>query len=152
MEAILKLLAAPFRNRIHLVTIVVIALLFGAFRLSGGDLDVRSKHRGSLDQAIRGESKTESPRPSRVAASAPNELDELIAGDEEAFFDPQAQMRRLTGDTTNAGVSPPARTAPRGGSSIDDLIDVRGATQPPPPKRPQNSGGLNDIEKLIGLR
>jgi hypothetical protein len=144
----LKIFIAPFVNRVHLVTILVVAMLFGVFRLSGGGIDVKSK------QVAR-------ERPTRGIEAAtreapPAELDEMLAAEDAAdMFNPQAQVRRLTGDSPEgrpaAPAKPPSRSAIDSTGSLDDLVDVRGVGEAPP-QRPKNAGGLNDIEKLVGLR
>ncbi len=47
-------LAAPLTNKIHITTIILVALLFAVFRLAGGGVDVKS----SLKQKLKDEANT----------------------------------------------------------------------------------------------
>jgi len=150
-----KIFAAPLLNRVHLVTILVVAILFGAFRLSGGGAGLKSKQL-SRERADRAPLEVEAPTRSTARVTAPIAADDILGIENEGdLFNPQAHVRRLTGGETEgrpaAPVKPPTRAASDSTESLDDLVDVRGVGESPA-KRPKNTGGLNDIEKLVGLR
>ncbi|MCB0321073.1 MAG: hypothetical protein KDD60_09115 [Bdellovibrionales bacterium] len=96
-------LTIPFKNRWHLVTICIFALLFGVWRASGGSVEVRSTGDRLLGDF--NSPRSTSPSQSRSPSSAPtsrSNVDSLING---------------------RGNSPqPARNSGnRGGSALDDI-------------------------------
>jgi hypothetical protein len=147
----LKVLAAPLTNRVHLVTIVVSAVLFGVFRLAGGELGMKALSNG----ADRGASPTSTERTSTVRRPAAldqqeSQLDSLLAKSPRLEYgkgDSAGSAERAP-----AAVRAPSRLSERS-PNLDELVDVGSA--PPPrqaPSRPREAGGLNDIEKQLGLR
>ena len=152
----IKLLTAPLTNRVHLGTIVGTAVLFGIIRLSGGGIALKSRTDvlGGSESTTAVERASSASRGAEKASSS--ELEEILndsggPGD----LDPQAQIKRLSGGAQRSGAGPrlPARTASGESESLEGLVDVKErAPAPKAPARSRDSGGLNDIEKLVGLR
>lgn len=117
---------APFRSKTHLVTLIIVAAVFGAFRLSGGSVTSTARLQRkapsltqSTDQAVR------SPH-----AIAPVDMDSL--------YEPEPIKR-----------TPPPRIAPQQGDSLlDSLSEPDAASQ----DHSKAKDDLNDIERKLGLR
>lgn len=155
----LKSLTAPLMNRVHLVTIVLGAMLFGAFRLSGGEIGMKSRT-PSADRSGAAAVSDRAPaatvrRPASLERGE-GELDAMLAKSPTLEFSPPTNSaRRSVGDSSArvpSSVRAPSRLGEDSGD-LDQLVDVgSGAGNRPAQARPRDNGGLNDIERQLGLR
>lgn len=123
-------LASPFRNSVHWVTILLLALAFMVLRMSGISIGV------GTDQA---------------GIKAPPAEIVLSAGAE----DDAAQRARLS-EGSRAKLQPPSKAK---SDLVDEILEpVRKEKQDQARKQEeeklikQNSGKLDDIERMLGLR
>jgi len=154
----LKILAAPLMNRVHLVTILLGALLFGAFRFSGGEIGMKSRQSPTERQsaAPAAERAQTVRRPANIEGEG-GELDAMLAKSPRLEFSSgQGAPRRPSQESvgrTPTTVRAPNRLA-EDSPDLDSLVDV-GSTntnRPTAPSRGRDNGGLNDIERQLGLR
>ena len=137
-----KNFVAPFTNRVHLITILLVSVLFATFRLSGGLLESRGAN--------------DSSRLRRESPSAPIMLDRTSSND--LLFDDEAVPARGNPERS-AGEKPNA--APIDGDVLKDLMASNAAKRQEPgslrapdkegSEKPSNSG-LDDIERRLGMR
>ena len=133
--------AAPFSNKVHLIAIMLVSMLFAAFRLSGGgiesreSLSARAPARSSADQEVLQLKRYEQKSPQ----------------DNDIF----------AGEAMGTGSAPTRGTMRRGvGGEDEDIItgDSRannrptGLVAPDKPNSGKSSGELDDIERQLGLR
>lgn len=129
-----KNFVSPFTNTVHLVTIILVTILFAVFRLQGGGVKVSFSD--SAEPVIE----------SRTVGGA-NSLDTLIESEPPA----QPVAKR------------PARTIPDSGSiqitsEEDDLIKQMIGRNPAPAREvtrkpaARDSDSLGEIEKSLGMR
>ena len=147
--------AAPFRNRVHLITIILVTIVFATLRLSGASIEVRSTSDGKRAQP----SSIDSSRSSTTSREAQNSL-----GRQDPL-----QQQRIDGEAyLNAQRAQQAKRADvplsLGQNSQDDMIeDVmrpsappvarnRAAEQTQVDKEKSDGGSLSDIEKQLGLK
>jgi hypothetical protein len=145
----LKALAAPFTNRVHLVTIVLSGMLFGAFRLSGGEFTIKTRDSiGERSSTSAPSARATSGRRPTAAEERGSQLDGLLAKSPRIEYGNGEPANRVP--TT---VRPPSRLTDQS-SNIDELVDVgrESAPRPAAPRSRDNGSGLNDIEKQLGLR
>lgn len=132
---------APLGNKVHLVTILVAAVLFAAFRLSSGGVSIEPKSKeGRISRST--------AAPERRPAMPP--LEDLVGSEAGAgdAFNPYDELRRLEGEP---------RPIRRQAAPDRELLDTMMRDDRPAPPRdispPSNRGsGLDDIEKSLGLR
>lgn len=144
-----KNLIAPATNTVNLVTIVFIALLFGVWRWSGGELSTRSNTKLAPTTKVE-----------RTVSGQTVNMEKILGEDGE---DTETEIKKLAASEQKA--RPVAKTAPVAQS--DDLLDEMlkgenaGAGRPakgveerklPPKTRKDGGGGLEDIEKTLGLK
>lgn len=153
----LKILTAPLMNRVHLVTILLGALLFGAFRLSGGEFGMKSRQ-APTDRSTVAPSSERAPTVRRLANSAEDggDLEAMLAKSPRLEFSGgQGSQKRSAQESMGRApttVRAPSRLA-EDSPDLDSLVDVGSVpAAQPPPARGRDSGGLNDIERQLGLR
>lgn len=119
-------LKAPFVNRVHLITIIGVSVAFATFRMAGGNLGTAPK------RAI-----------PRATQAAPVETEQDIA---------RRELSAVVGRQPQTAPVVPAEEA-EGGSMISKLVKrSEERTRPAEPAAPAKAGGLDEIEKNLGLR
>lgn len=117
--------AAPFTNKVHLVTIIVVAMLFTVYRLSGGGAEIVNK---SEVKKLRATSEVE----------LPDTASSFSLRDEEAVPQEMAQPRKQ--------LTEPA-------DDLDKkIMNSRSPEQAAQETKPSKDDSLADIERSLGLR
>lgn len=151
----------PFKNKVHLVTIVLVTTVFATFRLSGSSFEVRTldgKNGAGRSQSL-----------SRSAQQSELKLHEVLAPENMDFdLNPAKEVQKMTGVQRNAtgstarAVSP--LVIPSTASNTTRVEDVINAGPLPPKQSPQEqlraeqqrelnqARSLSDIEKRLGLK
>jgi hypothetical protein len=150
----------PFRNRVHLVTIILVTTVFATFRLSGSSFEVRS-----LDGK---NSSARSPAVSRSNLQAEMKLQDVLAPENMNFeMNPAKEVQKMTGAqkaaSGSARVMPPL-VLPQTRANTMRVEDVINSGPLPPQQSPQEqlrveqqrelnqARSLSDIEKRLGLK
>lgn len=123
-----KHLVAPLKNKVHLISIFIIAALIAAFRMQGGDLIIQPKF--------------EHPK---LHQDAP----------QENLQRPRAlRPRNAVNNTYNTRGSEQGRTQNNQRQLLDKILREKKAKQPDEKKAKDrnNSERLAEIEKSLGLR
>lgn len=116
-------LKAPFTNRVHLITIIGVSVAFATFRMAGGNLGTAPK------RAV----------PRATLAAAPSEQ--------------EIARKELSTITRSADTESRVPEEVEGDSMISKLVKrSEERTRPSGPSAPAKSGGLDEIEKNLGLR
>lgn len=126
-----KNFVVPFTNKVHLGTILLVALIFAVYRLSGGGAEIVHS----------------SSRPASIALPSIEPDPEA-----EALYRRESEQRFgvARGEATDRRASPPR---PRG-NLLDEAFRSRSEAQKPAssPSAPSGRRGLDDIEKQLGLK
>ncbi len=122
-------LVAPFTNKVHLTSIIAVALAFAVFRLSGGGISVETPH-----------------KPTQKQQRAPLTSTSPIAAQMELLKSPPTQPTTpSTGQITREQVFAPVKTAKPKRSAPAAYKTKSQNSQ-------STSTGLEDIERSLGLR
>jgi len=118
-------LKAPFTNRVHLVTIIGVSVAFATFRMAGGNLGTAPK------RAV--------PRATQAAAPTEQEI-------------ARKELSTIVTRSADTESRVPAEEI-EGDSMVSKLVKrSEERTRPTGPSAPAKSGGLDEIEKNLGLR
>ena len=146
---------APLSNTTHIVTIILVTILFALFRLQGGSMRVDFAGENAKKRERLGEVQNSN-------ASSSQDLDGLLINESSNSRAPAASNR-----TTNANSEAAVKIPERGRITITaeegDLLGEMIGKQPlPQQKQPdtgrnrqdlrKDKGGLDEIEKSLGLR
>ncbi len=84
----IKHLAAPFKNTVHLVSIVFIVLLFAVYRLATGGVDLVDKTVAQRETVARPGTQG-APSPAPVKTGLENDIQRLLTGGQNKAFPPE---------------------------------------------------------------
>ena len=141
--------AAPFRNRVHLITILLVAIVFATLRLSGASVEVHSssdpKRTQPIDTNRSAANDTLNPFGRQNAAPTRVEGDEFLRAmrtqpkrnDIPLSLNPNSQ-----GDLIEDVMRPPSAPVARNKAQEQGQTD----------KDKLDGGSLSDIEKQLGLK
>ena len=123
---------APFENKTHLFTIVIIAALFGLWRATGGSVSIRN-----ADVPVGVNSAVTSQQ--SLATAQPTAQRNVLA---------QRNTSAALGSSQHNGAQPGQA---HGHSSLDALLQPA-APAPQPAKKERPRSALDNIEKTLGMR
>ncbi|MCB0330945.1 MAG: hypothetical protein KDD70_14840 [Bdellovibrionales bacterium] len=125
---------APFENKTHLFTIIIIAALFGLWRVTGGNVSIRP-----------------TSNPIGTTAAAPASAQQSAFRTEQPVGN---SPRAANSQPSSAFSSTAAPAAARQNSDLDALL-APSATRDEPVAQPAQQrprSALDDIEKSLGMR
>lgn len=121
---------APFENKTHLFTIVVIAVIFGVWRASGGSV-------------------TSQPLPSSANGIQSRANEEVRFQPQKVFSNPPLENQSSSHPASKAQTSQTGASTSR--DKLDSLLAPREQTTVPTATQKHHSA-LDDIEKSLGMR
>lgn len=135
-----KNLFAPLTNKLHMLSILFVMIVFGVFRLATGGIEV--VHRPT----------TETPD-SRIGSD--RQLGHTGIGadprgtNNNMNFDPREEIKRLAEQGRKSQIDPNAAKPNGGKDLLDEMIPQKPQGQP---SDNQKGRGLQDIEQALGLK
>lgn len=126
----IKNFVVPLTNKIHVGTILLVALIFAVYRLSGGGAEV-----------VPG-TPAASRSPALQPMHEPSKADALFEQESAQMFGSGASAAPSRG-------AQPQRARP---NLLDEAFNARADKPRTAPPSANNRGGLDDIEKQLGLK
>ena len=128
---------APFTNKVHLTTIILVALAFAAIRWHGGGVEIEE----SADKRVR--------TPKR--ATAPATTTETRAKPKRTNFE-MFEKAPVKTKKTREVIDLPRGNTDFVDSMIESTAKKRAASKNrAAAKKPTKEGGLDDVERILGL-
>lgn len=131
----------PLTNKIHIITIILVAILFALYRLAGGGWSVIP-------------TKPRIPSYNSSASGNSADFDKMFANEDAMFETPSVSSSRKADTNKDKNkVGKTTVTVPLNSEQENLVKKILGDDSKKSETRPQrDSSGLEDIEKKLGLR